>query len=224
MPLEFMEAKTKILLVDDHPLVREWLANLIEQQSDLQICGEASSATQALEKVKATKPNIVIVDLSLEGGSGMELIKTLKADHPETVSLVLSMHDEAIYAERALRAGARGYIMKREATKRVLQGIRTVLGGQVYVSDKVNRLMAEHFIERRLRPAGPPIAQLSDRELEVFKLIGRGLSTRQIAEDLQISFKTVQAFCARIKEKLNLANATELMREAILWQESGQSK
>ena len=215
-----MLQKSKILLVDDHPLVREWLANLINQQDDLQICGEAANAAEALELIGTSKPAIVIVDISLEGGSGIELIKNIKAVHSVVMVIVLSMHDETLYAERALRAGARGYIMKREATKKVLQGIRSVLEGKLFVSDRMNAMMAERFVERKPHVTGSPIEELSDRELEVFQLMGRGLTTRQIADELHISFKTVQAFHARIKDKLNLANATELLREAIRWHDS----
>jgi DNA-binding NarL/FixJ family response regulator len=219
-----MTQKTKIFLVDDHPLVREWLANLINQQTDLQICGEAESAPKALQMIGALKPEIAIVDISMEGGSGIELIKNIKAGHPEVLVIVLSMHEETLYAERALRAGARGYIMKREATKRVLEAIRSVLVGKLYLSDKMAMAMAEKFVEGRPRTAGPTIENLSDRELEVFQLLGRGYSTRQIADDLHVSFKTVQAFCARIKDKLQLANATELMHEALRWHDRQQEK
>jgi DNA-binding NarL/FixJ family response regulator len=219
-----MTQKTKILLVDDHPMVREWLATLINQQADLEVCGEADSAPKALQLAGEVKPDVAIVDISMEGGSGIELIKNIKASHPEVLVIVLSMHDERLYAERALRAGARGYIMKREATKGVLQAIRCVLGGKLYLSDKMAMLMAEKFVDGRLKTEGSVIEKLSDRELEVFQLLGRGWSTRQIADELHVSFKTVQAFCARIKEKLNLASATELLREAVRWHDSQQGK
>jgi DNA-binding NarL/FixJ family response regulator len=217
-----MPQKTKILLVDDHPLVREWLANLINQQQDLQTCGEAANAPAALELIGAAKPAVAVVDISLEGGSGIELIKNIKIAHPGVLVMVLSMHDEMVYAERALRAGARGYLMKREATKKVLPAIRCVLEGKLYVSDRVNTMMAEKFVDQKPSTAGSPVQQLSDRELEVFQLMGRGFSTRQIADELHISFKTVQAFHARIKEKLKLTNATELLREAIHWHDTQQ--
>ena len=219
-----MSQKIKVLLVDDHPLVREGLVNLINQQADLQICGEAGNEPQALELIRTVQPHVAIVDISLESGSGLELIKSIKALFPAVTVLVLSMHDESLYAERALRAGARGYIMKREAAKKVIEAIRCVLAGQLYVSDKIAALMAEKFIEGRTAATASPIEQLSDRELEVFQLLGLGHSTRQIADHLHIGFKTVQAYCARIKEKLKLANATELLREAIRWHESQQAK
>jgi DNA-binding NarL/FixJ family response regulator len=215
-----MPQKHKILLVDDHPLVREWLANLINQQKDLQICGEAANSSEALELTGTLKPDLVIVDISLEGGSGIELIKNIKVLHPGVLMIVLSMHDESLYAERALRAGARGYLMKREATKKVLQAIHSVLEGKLYMSERMHALMAEKFVEGKPSGSNSPVEQLSDRELEVFQLMGRGFSTRQIADELHVSFKTVQAFHARIKEKLNLTNATELLREAIRWHES----
>jgi DNA-binding NarL/FixJ family response regulator len=169
-------------------------------------------------------PDIAMVDISMEGGSGLELIKNIKACHPNVMTIVLSMHDEALYAERALRAGARGYIMKREATKGVLQAIRCVLGGKLYLSEKMAMMMAEKFVEGRPGATGSVIENLSDRELEVFQLLGRGFSTRQIADELHVSLKTVQAFCARIKEKLKLLNATELLREAVRWHDSHQEE
>ena len=211
-----MPPKIKILLVDDHPLVREGLANLIHQQPDLEVCGEAASQPQALQLISDAKPDIAVVDISLENGSGLELIKSIKAMHSSVAMLALSMHDESLYAERALRAGARGYLMKREAAKKVIQGIRAVLAGQLFVSEKISSLMAERFVEGRTAVTSP-VEQLSDRELEVFQLLGRGHSTRQIADHLNVGFKTVQAYCARIKDKLQLANATELLRAAMQW-------
>jgi len=219
-----MTQKAKVLLVDDHPLVREWLANLINQQSDLEVCGEADSAPKALQLIGVVKPEVAVVDISMEGGSGIELIKNIKASHPDVRIIVLSMHDEALYAERALRAGARAYIMKKEATKRVLEAIRCVLGGKLYLSDKMAMLMAEKFVDGRIKPAGSVVEKLSDRELEVFQLLGRGYSTRQIADELHVSFKTVQSFCARIKEKLNFVNAAELLREAVRWHDNRQER
>ena len=219
-----MSQTIKVLLIDDHPLVREGLVNLISQEADLQICGEASNEPQALDIIRTTQPHVAIVDISLESGSGIELIKSIKAMFPAVTVLVLSMHDESLYAERALRAGARGYVMKREAAKKVIEAIRCVLAGQLYVSDKIAALMAEKFVEGRPVATVSPIEQLSNRELEVFQLLGLGHNTRQIADHLHIGFKTVQAYSARIKEKLKLANATELLREAIRWQESQQAK
>jgi DNA-binding NarL/FixJ family response regulator len=209
--------KRRIFIVDDHPLVREWLANLINQQSDLKVCGEAGSAEEGLKLMSATKPHVAIVDISMDGGSGIDLIKNLKANQPEVLAIVLSMHDELLYGERALRAGARGYIMKRGATRNVIPAIRRVLEGKSYLSEKLALLMAEKFVEGKRPVTSSPAEVLSDRELEVFKLLGRGLSTRQIAEELNIGFRTVQSFSARIKVKLKLSNATEMLREAMRW-------
>jgi DNA-binding NarL/FixJ family response regulator len=219
-----MAQKAKILLVDDHPLVREWLATLINQQPDLEICGETDSAPAALQMIGQVNPEIAIVDISMERGSGIELIKDIKANYPNVMVIVLSMHDEALYAERALRAGARGYIMKREATKNVLQAIRSVREGKLYVSEKMAMMLAEKFVEGVPSKPASLVEKLSDRELEVFHLLGRGYSTRRIAEELHVSFKTIQAFCARIKEKLGLETATELLLEAVRWHDHQQKE
>lgn len=219
-----METKIKVLLVDDHPLVREGLVNLINQQPDMAICGEAGNETQALEMIGRLLPDVAVVDISLETGSGIELLKNIKAYHPGVQCLVLSMHDENLYAERALHAGARGYIMKREAAKKVIAGIQAVHAGQLYVSEKIAAVMAEKFVGGKTTANASPIEALSDRELQVFELLGNGQSTRQISENLHVGFKTVQAYQARIKEKLQLANASELMRAAIRWNETKQGK
>lgn len=218
-----MPQKIKIFLVDDHPLVREWLTNLLNQQADFLVCGESGNAPEALQLMETAVPDIAIVDLTLADGSGLELIKSIKAGQPGVAVLVLSMHDEMLYAERALRASARGYIMKSEATQQVIQAVRTVLAGQVYVSAGVASLLAQKFMGGQKAGEALPVAELSDRELEVFQLLGRGFSTRQISEHLHVGFKTVQSYSARIKEKLNLANINELMREAIRWQESQEA-
>ncbi|HYV28963.1 MAG TPA: response regulator transcription factor [Candidatus Eisenbacteria bacterium] len=211
--------KRLVFLVDDHPLVREWLTNLINQQADLVVCGEAETRPQAIERIAVLKPDIAIVDISLKGSSGLELIKDITAICPSVVVLVLSMHDESHYAERALRAGARGYIMKRENTRNVIVAIRRVLSGQPYLSNAIATLIATRLAGAQPASGSTPMEQLSDRELEVFQMLGQGRGTRQIAEDLGISLKTVQAYCARIKEKLNLQSASELLREALRWSE-----
>ncbi len=219
--------KKRVFLVDDHPMVREWLAALINQQSDLKVCGEATSGADALNLIGSAKPHVAIVDISMEGGSGIELIKTIRAICPvipEVGVIVLTMHDEALYCERALRAGARGYIMKREATKNVLQAIRCVLRGEMFISEKMALMMAERFVEGKAPVTKSPVELLSDRELEVFQFLGRGYSTRQVAEEMHIGFKTAQAFNARIKVKLKLSNATELLREALRWHDSQQGQ
>jgi DNA-binding NarL/FixJ family response regulator len=206
--------------VDDHPLVREWLTNLINQQIDLTVCGESETAPQALQAIAVAKPDVAVVDLSLKDSSGIELIKSLRESQPGVAVLVLSMHDESQYAERALRAGARGYVMKRETTRKVIEAIRRILEGRIYVSEKVAESMAGQVAHRKSSPDRSPVEQLSDRELEVFEMLGQGQGTRQIAESLRVSVKTVQAYCARIKDKLNLNSATELLREAIRWNEA----
>jgi len=213
-------SKTNIFLVDDHPLVREWLTNLIQQQSDLVVCGESADAPQALQAITATKPDVAIVDISLKTGSGIELIKNLKALQPDVSVIVLSMHDERLYAERALRAGARGYIMKSETAKKVITAIRQVLAGKIYMSESLAALFVEKFVDGRLPASGSLVDRLSDRELETFQLLGKGYETRQVAEMMKVSMKTVQAHCAHIKEKLKLTNAAELLREAVRWQEN----
>jgi len=214
------KTKIRIFLVDDHPLVREWLTNLILQQPDLVVCGESEDAPHALQEIAATRPDVAIVDISLKRGSGIELIKNLKVSLPALAVIVLSMHDERLYAERALRAGARGYIMKSETAKKVITAIRHVLGGKIYMSESLTAQFAEKFVDGRLPASGSLVDQLSDRELETFQLLGKGYETRQVAEMMKVSMKTVQAHCAHIKEKLKLTNAAELLREAVRWQEN----
>jgi DNA-binding NarL/FixJ family response regulator len=210
---------SRVFLVDDHPLVREWLTNLIEQQDDLAVCGEAESVQQAIDGIDETSPDVAIVDLSLSGGSGLDVVKNIRASRPETAIIVLSMHDERLYAERALRAGARGYIMKRESTSNIIAAIHEVLNGNIHVSAQMGAALGAKFVDGRSPPLQPPEELLSDRELEVFQLLGQGFETRRIAQVLGISIKTIQAYCARIKEKLVLANASELLREAVRWNE-----
>ncbi len=219
-----MSNKTKILLVDDHPLVREWLANLINEELQFEVCGAAGSGREALQLMASTRPAIAIVDISLEGGSGIELLKDMKAMHPDVAAIVLSMHDESLYAERAMRAGARGYIMKREATGKVLDAIKAVLDGKLYFSNAANAMMAQKLTQGSVGAAETPVAGLSDRELEVFEMLGRGNNTRQISDQMNLSPKTVQVYCARIKEKLNLANINELIAQAVRWHENQITK
>ncbi len=214
------KSKSKIFLVDDHPLVREWLTNLIHQQPDLIVCGESEDVPRALQKISVIKPDVAIVDISIKHGSGIELIKSLKALHPDVAAIVLSMHDEKLYAERALRAGARGYVMKSETAKKVIMVIRQVLAGKIYMSESIAAVFAEKFVDGRLPASGSLVEQLSDRELEVFQLLGKGYETRQVAELMKISMKTVQAHCSHIKEKFKLTNAAELLREAVRWHEN----
>lgn len=210
---------SKVYLVDDHPLVREWLTNLIDQQDDLSVCGEAESVQQAIDGIGETDPDVAIVDLSLNGGSGLDVVKNIRNSRPKTAIIVLSMHDERLYAERALRAGARGYIMKRETTSNIVAAIHEVLSGKIHVSPQMSAALSEKFADGRTPSLRTPVEQLSDRELEVFQLLGQGFETRRVAQVLGVSIKTVQAYCARIKEKLELANASELLREAVRWNE-----
>jgi DNA-binding NarL/FixJ family response regulator len=212
----------RIFLVDDHPLVREWLTTHLRQQGDLAVCGEAEDAPHALEGILALKPDVVILDISMSGRSGIDLIKDLKRLQPNVGVIVLSMHDEMTYAERALHAGARGYVMKREATNKIVAAVRQVLAGGVYVSERVQARLAERFVGGMPPASQSPVSLLSDRELEVFQLLGQGRDTKQIAEELQVSFKTVHTYCARIKEKLRLTKATELLYEAVRWEEQRQ--
>lgn len=214
-----MSAPTEIFIVDDHPLVREWLGNLLRSQPGLLLSGEAEDARSALAAMLARPPDVAIVDLSLKRSSGLDLIKDLAEQLPGTQVIVLSMHDEMFYAERALRAGARGYVVKHESTERILEAVRTVQSGRVYASPELLARLAERLVGRpRELPSGS-IETLSDRELEVFRRLGSGQSTRRIADELPVSIKTVQAYCARIKEKLHLADGAELVRAAVRWVE-----
>jgi DNA-binding NarL/FixJ family response regulator len=206
--------KYKVLLIDDHPIVRQGLVQLINQEVDMFVVAEASSAREAMEQAEATKPDVAIVDISLEDRSGVELIKDFGQRHPNMLCLALSMYDESMYAVRVLRAGGRGYVMKQEATKKVITAIRRVVEGHVYVSDELaSRLVGQTMLGGN--DSGSPVASLSDRELEVLTLIGRGLGTREVAERLFISVKTVEAHKERLKEKLKLTSSTELLRFAV---------
>jgi len=209
-----------VFLVDDHPLVREWLTTLINQLPDLCVCGEAAGAEQAFEGMRSSRPDIAIVDLALPEGSGLALVKRITTELPGVAVVVLSMHDERYYAERAFRAGARGYVMKGESTNSIAAAIRDVLGGKLYVSPRMQTVFSKRFGEDDLQSLHAPVKKLSDRELEVFRLLGQGYETRRVAQSLNVSIKTVQAYCARIKEKLQLANASELLREAIRWNDA----
>jgi len=216
--------KRRIFLVDDHPLVREGLTNLINGQDDLIICGEAEDSAAAITGIAKTRPDVALVDISLKNESGLELVKNLESQFPLVALIVLSMHDEALYAERALRAGARGYVMKRESTKSVLASIRRVLEGGVYVSERVVNSMARRFSSSSKGAESSPVERLSDRELEIFRLLGQGRTTAQIAEDLHLSLKTVQAYCARAKEKFGVSSLGELLRAAIRWEDATHLK
>lgn len=211
-------SKRKILIVDDHPILRKGLALLINQEPDLIVCGEAEHAQMALEMIDSVTPDMAIVDISLPGIDGIELIKTLRLRQKDMPVLVVSMHDETLYAERSLRAGARGYIMKQEALEKVLVAIRKVLEGEIFVSDRVTTKMLEKFVSvEGISEATSPMDLLSNRELTVFRLIGQGYKTRQIAEKLHLSMKTVESYRAHIKDKLKLGDGTDLLKHAIQW-------
>jgi DNA-binding NarL/FixJ family response regulator len=214
------ERISKVFLVDDHPLVREWLTTLIDQLVELKVCGEAASGEAAIEGIRSARPDVAIVDLALPEGSGLSLIKSIRAEFPAILIVVLSMHDERFYAERAFRAGARGYVMKGESTSSIAEALREVIGGRLYLSPRMQAVFAERFADGDLSALQTPVKKLSDRELEVFRLLGQGFETRRVAQSLNVSIKTVQAYCARIKEKLQLANASELLREAIRWNDA----
>jgi DNA-binding NarL/FixJ family response regulator len=208
--------KYRILVVDDHPIVRRGLRELVADETDLEICGEAEDVTQALQQIDATCPDVVIVDLTLKSGHGLELIQEIKARGELTKMLVSSMHDESLFAERALRAGAAGYISKQESPEKIIDAMRCVLRGEIYLSSRMsNRLL------HRLSAGEPlekdPIENFSDRELQVFEMIGRGLTTKQIARELELSHKTVETHREKIKSKLNLKTGAELSRHATQW-------
>ncbi|HLJ90184.1 MAG TPA: response regulator transcription factor [Candidatus Angelobacter sp.] len=209
--------KHRIFLVDDHPLIRQGLRLLINGEDDLSICGEADESCPALQSILITRPDGLIVDISLNGPDGLELVKDVRGRFSALPILVLSMYDELIYAERALRAGANGYIMKQEASQKVLLAIRRILGREIYVSDSVAAKMLHQYVNGATSCAHSLIGDLTDRELEVFRLIGHGHSTRQIAEDLHLSIKTVETYQAHIKEKLSLRSARELIQHAVRW-------
>jgi DNA-binding NarL/FixJ family response regulator len=214
------KAKKQVLIVDDHPMMRQGLAQLINNEPDLAVCCEADTAGQALDLVSRNKPDLLLADISLPDKNGLELIKDVHVLCPEVLILVVSMHDEALYAERVLRAGGRGYIMKQEGGKKLMQAIRHVLSGQIYVSEKMSAKILEIFSGGRERSGGSPVERLSDREFEVFQLIGEGKGTREIAGHLHLSVKTVEVHRANIKEKLGIKTATDLVRFAVRWAES----
>jgi DNA-binding NarL/FixJ family response regulator len=210
-------ARKTVLIVDDHPLMRQGLALLINQQHDLQVCGEAEEAQGAMREIALMRPDILILDISLSGPDGLELLKSIRASEPYLPVLVLSMHDEAIYAERALRAGANGYIMKQEASEKVLIAVRRILHGEIYLSERMSNKMLQQFIGVGVATIQSRMGSLSDRELEVFRLIGDGRATREIADQLHLSVKTVETYQAHIKEKLALRSGRELIQHAIQW-------
>lgn len=217
-------AKSRILIVDDHPMTRQGLVTLIEHQPDWAVCFEAQNAEQALEAIAKTKPDLVLADISLPGKSGLELIKDIRALRENLPVLVISMHDESLYVERVLRAGARGYVPKHSGAAKIVEAIRAVLNGRIYVSEE----MSAHFLEQLSGRSSPqmrsPVEQLSDREFEVFELIGQGLSAHDIAQRLFLSAKTVDAHRANIKEKLKIKTTAELIAYAARWNADNERK
>lgn len=207
----------RIFLVDDHPVTREGVRVLIDQEPDLVVCGQADSAPAALQLIQRLKPDLAVVDITLKTTSGIELMKNVKALLPDLPVLIMSMHDESLYAERALRAGAKGYVMKHEASDRILTAIRSVIAGDLYLSEKMKEKMLHRLVRSRKNEVVFTIDTLSDREMEVFQLIGNGFGTRQIAEKLNLSVKTIDSYREHLKLKLRLEKGSDLVRHAIQW-------
>lgn len=213
-----MQIKSEIIIVDDHPIFRRGLAQLINEEHDMEVCGEAEDVDEAKKAIGKLKPDMVIVDISLKDRSGMELLRYMAEKYPHLPSLVLSMHDETLYAERVLRAGARGYIMKQEMTGNVIQAIRQVLKGKIYASDSIVESMLGKLTDNRTCDISEnAVDKLSNRELEVFQMIGKGFGRKEIAEMLNLSVKTIGTYRENIKKKLNLKNSSELMKHAFEW-------
>lgn len=216
-------AQKRILVVDDHPVFRRGIAALIAEQKDLLVCGEAENAPSALEAMRRLKPEVALLDISMPGTNGIELVKLMVAEQPKLAILMMSMHDESLYALRALRAGAKGYVMKAEAMTHVVAAIRKVIGGEVYVSPRFSERLVFKAIQSLEGGMGSPVDKLSDRELEVLQLLGKGFGTREVANELHLSVKTIETHRAHIKEKLGFKDAGEMVRFAIDWvaQEQG---
>jgi DNA-binding NarL/FixJ family response regulator len=209
----------KVLIVDDHPIVREGLAQLIGQKctDELLVVGQVGDADEAVDAITELLPDIVIVDIFLKGSDGIELVKRIKAQDSDINILVLSMHDESLYAERAISAGANGYVMKQESPEEIIEAIRKVMNGQVYLSDKMTTVMVRGKTGGNVEQGASLMSKLTDRELEVFRLFGMGWTTRKVAKELHLSVKTIETYCSRIKEKLDLSNSHELIRHAVQW-------
>ena len=217
-PPSVKDLKRRLLIVDDHPIFRDGITQLINHQPDMQVCGGVSSAAEALSSVERLKPDMLIVDISINGTNGIELIKSIRAQYPDLPALMLSSHDENLYAERALRAGARGYIMKAAPSEKVVEAIRRVLGGALYLSEAIGCRLLDTFLNgRTTQGSASAVEQLSDRELEIFHALGEGRSTREIAMTLFLSVKTVETHRSHIKEKLKIQSAPELIRAAVEW-------
>ncbi len=211
------EKKTQVLIVDDHPVVRDGLVTIINHEQDFNVCGQADDAPEALKAIAELKPDVAVVDISLKSSDGIELTKSIKARYPKLFVIVLSLHDESIYAERALRAGAHAYLMKEAVSENIVKAIRVVLNSEIYVSDKISRKLLHRIAGDKAGTAKTPIDTLSDRELEIFRLIGEGYKASQMAKRLHLSIKTIETYRARVKQKLDLADSSELLRYAIKW-------
>ena len=222
-PPEDVKKPSRILIVDDHPVLRLGLTALIESVKDLIVCGQAANTHDAVAEIERTAPDLVVVDLALEGSDGLDLLKEMKARCPGIPALVLSMYPEAVYAERSFRAGARGYVSKQQLDDTVLIAIREILEGGTYMSDKLKERLASKFVNGDPLDSRSPLETLSDRELQVFRYIGQARSTRQIAESLNLSFKTIESHREHIKQKLGLSTAAELSQRAALWVATGQA-
>jgi DNA-binding NarL/FixJ family response regulator len=214
------ENKTQVLLVDDHPVVRDGLTTIINHERDLNVCGEADDAYEALKAAAELKPDIVVVDISLKNSDGIELTKTIKSKYPKLPVVVLSVHDESVYAERALIAGAKAYLMKDAVSENIVKAIRTVLSGEIYVSNTISKKFLHKIAGDKPGTTKTTIENLSDREFEVFRLIGEGYKPSQIAKKLHLSVKTIETYRGRLKEKLNLNSAIEILQYAIKWAKS----
>jgi DNA-binding NarL/FixJ family response regulator len=210
-------AKAKVFIVDDHPFMRRGLAATISDQEDLEVCGEAAGKSEAMQMIAETEPDLVVIDISLEDGNGIELIKDIKGRWPEMKMLVSSMHEESLFAERAVRAGAMGFINKGEPVEQFVEALRRVASGRIFLSQRMTDRMLNQAISQNDDPPASPYERLSDREMEVFEMIGSGLGTKQIAAKLELSRKTVETYREHIKSKLNLSNGTELTRHAVQW-------
>ena len=210
-------SKHKVLIVDDHPIIRQGLSQLINLESELTVCAEASDIPSALQAVNDAHPDIAVIDISLGDSSGVRLIETLSSQYPDLLMLALSMHDESLYAERCLRAGAKGYIMKKEPPEQVIAALKKILGGDIYVSSDLSMKLLQNFVSKKGKESSSPIESLSNRELEVFQLIGRGFTTRKIADHLNLSIKTIETYIDHIKKKMNYEDSRSLILHAVQW-------
>jgi DNA-binding NarL/FixJ family response regulator len=218
------ENKTQVLIVDDHPVIRDGLVAIVNHERDMNVCGQADDAYQALKATTELKPDIVVTDISLKNSDGIELTKNIKARYPRLPVVIFSVHDEYLYAERALLAGAKAYLMKDEVSENIIKAIRTVLSGEIYVSDTISKKFLHRIVGHKDGTTKTPIENLTDREFEVFRLIGEGLKASQIANQLHLSIKTIETYRTRIKEKLNLADAAKLLQYSIKWAKSQDRK